>query len=98
MLTLIEKTSRPKGKNQRGTWWLCQCDCGKKAIINYHELYSGDTKSCGCLKVRKPIYDKNKTEISNKAGIYGFQNIYIIDIATIKMIGQIIKKNNFIKQ
>lgn len=76
MLTLVEKTSRPKGKNQRGTWWICQCDCGKKAIINYHELYSGDTKSCGCLKVRKPIYDKNKIEISNKAGIYGFQNIY----------------------
>ena len=63
MLTLVEKTSRPKGKNPRGTWWLCQCDCGKKAIINYHELYSGNTKSCGCLKVRKPIYDKNKTEI-----------------------------------
>ena len=30
MLTLIEKTTRPEGKNPRGTWWLCQCDCGEK--------------------------------------------------------------------
>lgn len=76
MLTLIDKVSRPEGKNRGGTWWLCKCDCGNTAIVNYHELWSGDTKSCGCLKLRKPIYDKNKVVISNKAGIYGFQNIY----------------------
>lgn len=76
MLTLIDKTGRPEGKNRRGTWWLCKCDCGNTTIVNYQELWSGDTKSCGCLKLRKPIYDKNKLVISNKAGIYGFQNIY----------------------
>lgn len=76
MLTLIDKVSRPEGKNRGGTWWLCKCDCGNTVIVNYHELWSGDTKSCGCLKLRKPIYDKNKVVISNKAGIYGFQNIY----------------------
>lgn len=76
MLTLIKKVPKPEGKNPRGTWWLCKCDCGNTVIKNYHDLYSGDTKSCGCLKKRRKKYDKKGTEISNKAGIYGFQNIY----------------------
>jgi group I intron endonuclease len=76
MLTLIKRVPKPEGKNFRGSWWLCQCDCGQQTIVNYHELYSGDTKSCGCLKKRQPIYDKKGLEISNHAGIYGFQNIY----------------------
>ena len=76
MLTLIEKVSKPEGRKREGQYWLCKCDCGKECIKHYQDLYSGDTKSCGCLKKRKPIYDKNNLEISNKAGIYGFQNIY----------------------
>lgn len=41
------KASRQK----RGvhTRWLCQCDCGKKHIVNLQCLKSGDTQSCGCL-------------------------------------------------
>ena len=76
LLTLIEKVPQPEDKKRKGTYWLCQCECGKKCIKHYHDLYTGDTKSCGCLKHRKPIYDKNQTVISNHAGIYGFQNIY----------------------
>lgn len=78
MLTLIKKVPKPKDRGFRGgtCWWLCKCDCGKEKIVNYIDLYSGDTKSCGCLKHRTPIYDKKGIEISNKAGIYGFQNIY----------------------
>lgn len=76
MLTVIKKVPRPQDKNYRGSWWQCKCDCGNICSVNYHELYSGDTKSCGCLRKRKPIYDKNKIEISNHAGIYGFQNIF----------------------
>lgn len=76
MLTIIKRVPKPADKNPRGSWWLCKCDCGNEAIVNYHELHSGDTKSCGCLRKRKPIYDKNNIEISNKAGIYGFQNIF----------------------
>lgn len=76
MLTLIKKVPRPKEKIRKGEYWLCKCDCGEECIKHYHDLYSGDTKSCGCLKRRKPIFDKNSVEISNHAGIYGFQNIY----------------------
>lgn len=32
----------------RGTFWLCMCDCGNEKIIRATNLKSGDTKSCGC--------------------------------------------------
>lgn len=76
LLTLIKKVPKPEDKKREGTYWLCKCECGNTCIRHYQDLYHGDTKSCGCLKRRRPIYDKNNVEISNKAGIYGFQNIY----------------------
>lgn len=31
--------------------WYCNCDCGKKDIlVKANSLFSGNTKSCGCLK------------------------------------------------
>jgi len=30
--------------------WICQCDCGKKAIIRGTSLRNGDTRSCGCFR------------------------------------------------
>lgn len=29
---------------------LCLCDCGKKKIVDYYEVTSGMSKSCGCLQ------------------------------------------------
>lgn len=29
--------------------WVCDCDCGKRAVVHGHHLRSGETKSCGCL-------------------------------------------------
>ena len=34
----------------KGMVWICDCDCGKKAIIQSYLLRSGKTRSCGCLK------------------------------------------------
>lgn len=31
--------------------WLCNCDCGLNVLIAEESLKSGNTKSCGCLKV-----------------------------------------------
>ena len=31
--------------------WRCRCDCGKEIEISYNSLVSGNTKSCGCLKM-----------------------------------------------
>lgn len=35
---------------QRQTFWLCQCDCGRKVIVGKSHLKDGHTKSCGCLQ------------------------------------------------
>lgn len=34
--------------------FVCQCDCGKEAIVRSKSLMSGDTKSCGCWRRDKP--------------------------------------------
>lgn len=34
--------------NERGSRWLCRCDCGKEKVIRRNALVGG-TKSCGCL-------------------------------------------------
>lgn len=31
-------------------YWNCVCDCGKEQSVYEHNLVSGRTKSCGCLK------------------------------------------------
>ena len=36
----------PNGKIR----WVCECICGKMTTTTSHNLQSGDTKSCGCLK------------------------------------------------
>lgn len=33
--------------------WICECDCGNKAIISGAKLKNGHTKSCGCLQSEK---------------------------------------------
>lgn len=30
--------------------WTCQCECGNECIVTAHDLLTGHTKSCGCLK------------------------------------------------
>lgn len=35
-------------KSQRK--WLCECDCGNNVKVYSHQLLSGHTKSCGCLR------------------------------------------------
>lgn len=37
--------------NNRHSYWLCVCECGKEKIICGDGLRSGSTKSCGCLKL-----------------------------------------------
>ena len=42
-LTVLERTELK---------WLCKCDCGNKKIVAGGHLVSGDTKSCGCLRIK----------------------------------------------
>lgn len=35
------------------TTWHCKCDCGNEKNVYQHNLTSGRTTSCGCLKQKK---------------------------------------------
>ena len=32
----------------RGSFWLCQCDCGTEIVVRRDSLTTGNTMSCGC--------------------------------------------------
>jgi hypothetical protein len=49
----VEKEDFSKKKSA----WLCKCECGNFKIILTENLNSGNTKSCGCLKIKA---NKNK--------------------------------------
>lgn len=49
-LTVIEEAGRAQNGS---TLWKCRCDCGKRVITETRLLRSGNTKSCGCLKIDK---------------------------------------------
>ena len=56
-LTVIEKT---KNKN---CYYRCLCECGNYKDIQAFQIYSGETKSCGCYskKLHKEASDAAKT-------------------------------------
>lgn len=35
--------------------WRCQCDCGNETVVNGGALVTGNTSSCGCLRVEANI-------------------------------------------
>lgn len=43
---LVVLRTGPSAQSRR---WLCVCDCGREAAVYSQGLYSGKTKSCGCL-------------------------------------------------
>lgn len=38
------------GKSDKKSFWKCLCDCGNEKIVYSSSLYSGASKSCGCLR------------------------------------------------
>lgn len=49
--------------------WLCRCDCGNERIVSTARLNSGDSKSCGCLRVETTI-KRNTTHGCNKTPLH----------------------------
>ena len=47
--SVLKQTDPPQDWEHRGTWWLCQCDCGIKRPVYGNSLRSGTSRSCGCL-------------------------------------------------
>lgn len=48
----IRKAS--KNANHKGTFWLCQCDCGNQKWIRANSLLGGRVTSCNCGKGGAP--------------------------------------------
>lgn len=69
ILKVIERVDcgpASKGKRVR---WLCRCDCGAVKSVTGHELASGDTTSCGCVKKAK-TGAINRTHGLTRTGTY----------------------------
>ena len=54
-------------KNNRDHW-VCFCSCGKEAVVSRNALMSGNTKSCGCLRLERlravnVTHDMTKTKV-----------------------------------
>ena len=47
-LTVLEFAGRD---NQGKAQWLCECDCGRKTVVDGYNLSSGHVKSCGCWSI-----------------------------------------------
>lgn len=50
LLTVVEKKHRDE---RLGRMFLCRCDCGAELLVPHSNLLTKNTKSCGCLKLRK---------------------------------------------
>lgn len=62
-LTAISPYSHKFVKNGKKTstmYWDCKCDCGNDFRATSYGLISGNTKSCGCFKVRPELKDKDR--------------------------------------
>lgn len=68
-LTVIRKT---KEKSNESYLWLCRCDCGNEVKVKKWNLTSGNTKSCGCLKMEsvKKMNQKNTTHGMTRTKLY----------------------------
>lgn len=44
---VLRRVERPEGRRQQGSYWLCQCECGREAVIEGGRLNAGrGGKSC----------------------------------------------------
>lgn len=48
---LVVLAKNPERTKDRSIRWDCRCDCGNMTTLATHTLTSGNTRSCGCLKL-----------------------------------------------
>lgn len=60
-LTVLHKDT--ERKTNSGSYWICQCDCGKIKSVKSSSLRNGEIQSCGCLRNEKVAqYKKQQSE------------------------------------
>lgn len=58
-LTVIKQVAKPKNSSIRGSWWLCNCECGNEIIVRGNALKTGNTISCGCTSSKGEYLIRN---------------------------------------
>ena len=70
-LTVLNLHHKVKRFNKDGTskgyieYWLCQCDCGNKTVVEKQKIISGHTSSCGCFCKAQIRKTHSKHNLSN---------------------------------
>lgn len=61
-LVAVRRVEQPANIANGHAWWEFRCDCGNTYIASNHNMKTGRTKSCGCLRAEKcrEIGKKNK--------------------------------------
>jgi hypothetical protein len=70
MLVVINRGTTnitPNGTHR--TMWECLCKCGSKCTISLSNIKSGNTKSCGCIRLASTI-QRSTTHGKTKTGTY----------------------------
>jgi hypothetical protein len=50
-LTVLREAQKPDTYQSAYVFWECRCDCGNVVVCSSGNLRSGNSKSCGCLKL-----------------------------------------------
>lgn len=67
-LTVIERVDN----DEKGTYWLCKCDCGNTKTVSASNLKRGNVQSCGCYATEQRIkYNKIKFKKKNPCVVLG---------------------------
>ncbi len=65
-LTVLELLCHEKSLKK----WKCKCECGNTTEVHEHNLKSGGTKSCGCLRTNPNSPYKTDTTFTGLIGIW----------------------------
>ena len=66
------------GSNHRGmVMWECACECGNTTTVQGVLLRSGNTKSCGCLRVDTPAIDKVTHGMNRKGKMHPLYRVWV---------------------
>lgn len=74
-LKVIKKVESQNKRAKRGSWWLCQCECGNEKIARANSLKNGNTISCGCVSSKG---EEKITKVLSSFGV-DFRTQYIFD-------------------
>lgn len=50
---LVKSRDYTKIGQERGSFWICVCECGNFKSVSRHSLINHGTRSCGCLQKEK---------------------------------------------